>query len=283
MDSKNVALGAFVVLTLIFASIAAVEYSRGPSLSTTEKTTTTSTVVETRISNTTITSTTTSIVTSTYVSPQALQLHVILNATTVRSGGAIRANIRVFNPLDVNVSITPNYQHDSQGNSSILFWNGREFLCGGSPVSNPTLSLAGYALFQGRYTSANLSAGIPLQLSPPLDFSCAASPYPSQIVILPRSTSIVAYFSQSGQRVVSLQATMNAATNVCAQSPGDGYGCEGSTSLFGYWSQPAQPFEGGQDAPITSPYFHYFAPGVYTLVVEGMWGEVSYSYIQVTP
>ncbi|HVC27813.1 MAG TPA: hypothetical protein VND40_06590 [Nitrososphaerales archaeon] len=65
MDSKNVALGAFVGLTLIFASIAAIEYSRGPSLSTTtstETTTTTTTMVSTSsvVSVSTVTGTATS-------------------------------------------------------------------------------------------------------------------------------------------------------------------------------------------------------------------------------
>ena len=60
MDSKNVALGAFVLLTLIFASIAAIEYSRGPSLSTITRTsfsTTTSTETTTTTSTTVITNT----------------------------------------------------------------------------------------------------------------------------------------------------------------------------------------------------------------------------------
>lgn len=73
VDSKNVALGAFVVLTLVFASLAAIEYSRGLSLSTTTRTSfSTMTSTET----TTITSTTVITITPVSVSRVAFALSV---------------------------------------------------------------------------------------------------------------------------------------------------------------------------------------------------------------
>ncbi len=220
----------------------------------------------------------TTTVTSTYVSPRVLQLKVKLNTTTMRSGGAITAEISISNPLDENVSIAPNYQ----ANSSILAWNGHDFTCGGLPASNPTWSLAGYALFDGHYTSANLSsAGDPLTLDTPLGASCPAMPNPSAVVFLPNGSNAVAIFSQPNQQPVKRQAVMNATTQVCVYE--GYYNCSGGTSLFGYWTMPPGPVHSGQNATISSPYFHYFAPGEYTLVVEDMWGQAIYSYFEVTP
>ena len=75
---------------------------------------------------------------------------------------------------------------DYQSNSSIFLWNAYDFLCGGPAASNPTWSLAGYALFQGHYTAANLSsAGSPLRLDPPLEISCPAEANPSTSPFFP--------------------------------------------------------------------------------------------------
>src|SRR5208283_4380026 len=115
----------------------------------------------------------------TSTSATVLQLQVRLNATTIRSGHAVSAQITIVNPLNQNVSVVPDYQADG----SILSWNNYDFMCGGLAASNPTWSLAGYALFKGHYTSANLSAtGAPLSLDPPLVIECISEPVPSSVV-----------------------------------------------------------------------------------------------------
>ena len=100
MDSKNAALDAFVVLTLAFASIAAIEYSRGPSLST---------ITRTSFSTTTSTETTTT--TSTTVSTTSI---VSVSTVTAATSGAFALSVRVDRqsytanePILVNGSVYP--------------------------------------------------------------------------------------------------------------------------------------------------------------------------------
>lgn len=212
-----------------------------------------------------------------------LELRVSANATAIKSGDAIAATISIFNPSRVNVSVSPDYQ----SSSPIFSWNGHDFLCGGLAAANPTWSLAGYALFRGHYTEANISsAGPPLDLYPPLAMSCIGMANPSTVTFLPNSSTAVAYFPshQNGNSyppVVERQVVMNASTETYVYKSGSYAG--GPDGLFGYWAgPPGGIFGGGQNATISSPYFHYFPPGDYTLVVEDMWGQVSYSYFQVT-
>jgi len=214
-----------------------------------------------------------------------LELRVNLNATMIKSGDAITATVSILNPLGMNVSVFPDYQ----SSSAIFSWNAHDFLCGVLPASNPTWSLAGYALFQGHYTAANLSsAGSPLALYPPLEvLSCPGEGVnPSTVTFLPNSSTAVAYFPPVQNvigypQVVKQQAVMNATTETYVYK--SGYYGGGPDSLFGYWAgPPGGVFGGGQNATISSPYFHYFPPGQYTLAVEDMWGQASYSYFQVT-
>jgi hypothetical protein len=207
-----------------------------------------------------------------------LELRVNLNATAIKSGDAIAARISIFNPLGVNDSVFPDYQ----SNSAIFSWNAHDFLCGGLAAANPTWSLAGYALFQGHYTAANLSSAVaPLNLDPPLVIECPAEADPSTVTFLPNSSTAVAYFPPSTQPVVKQEAVMNATTETYVYK--SGYYGGGPEGLFGYWvGPPGGVLGGGQDATISSPYFHYFPPDRYTLVVEDMWGQVSYGYFQVT-
>ena len=216
--------------------------------------------------------------------PTPLELRVNLSATVIKSGDAITATISIFNPLGVNVSVSPDYQ----SSSAIFSWNVHDFLCGGLAAANPTWSLAGYALFQGHYTAANLSsAGAPLNLDPPLVIECSGEVNPSTVTFLPNSTTAVAYFPPNPNvigypSIVKQQAAMNAATETYVYK--SGYYGGGPDSLFGYWVGPpgGVPGGGGQNGMTSSPYFRYFPPGRYTLVVEDMWGQASYDYFLVT-
>jgi hypothetical protein len=67
----------------------------------------------------------------------------------------------------------------------------------------------------------------------------------------------------------------------CALLPANYVSCDTNMSLFGYWNSTTPPYGNAQDANATSPYFHYFSPGQYTLAVEDMWGETTYVYFQV--
>jgi hypothetical protein len=213
------------------------------------------------------------------VEPPPLQLEVTLNATIIQTGRAILARISIVNPIGVYVTVPPSYENDS----TILSWNVYDFLCGGAALSNPTWSLAGYALFQGHYTSANLSsAAAPLDLVAPLIIECPAGPNPNAIIFSPHSSDTTVYFQQPNnffENATAQVATMDATTGICALTSGF-YNCNG-TALSGYWTGPPGGYFNSENATTSSPYFHYFPPGEYTLVVEDAWGQTYYAYFEV--
>jgi hypothetical protein len=204
----------------------------------------------------------TSTFTSTYYPFVAPQLQVQVNATTISPGGAVRASISLLNVLPYNLSITPGYP----SNSSIASWNGYDFICGGGGGGggSPIWSLAGYAVFEGHYSAANISsAGRPLTMNPPIIVECPVDVNPDKIVFLPNSSRVVAYFSQTlfenASEVVG-EAAINATTMACALLPAGYVSCDTGMSLFGYWNSTSPPYFNAQDANTTSPYFHYFSP-----------------------
>jgi hypothetical protein len=207
-----------------------------------------------------------------------LRLQITLNATTVQAGSPLTAQVSLFNTLDTNLSLTPDLPANSTNvpaKSTIGSWNSYDFFCG----SNPTWSLAGYALFGGYYSSGNISsAGKPLTMIPPVLIECPASTSPDRIVFLPDGSRAVAYYAQSASADAS-EAAMNATTATCAYTSEDETNCSGSTSLFGYWNSTADVFL--QNATTSSQYFHYFSPGEYTLAVQDMWNQTIYAHFQV--
>jgi len=112
VDSKNVALGAFVLLTLMFASIAAIEHSRGPSLSTITRTsfsTTTNTETTTTTSTTVSTTSFVSVSTVTAAKSAAFALSVRVNRVAYTTNEPILVNGSVspapYFPLNVTVTL----------------------------------------------------------------------------------------------------------------------------------------------------------------------------------
>lgn len=244
---------------------------------TTETTTTTSTTTATA------TSTTTSTVTSTYDPFVAPQLQVQLNRTTMRPGGAVIVTISLTNVLPYNLSFAPNYS----SNPKISYWDQYDFICG--PGGSPIWNLAGYAVFQGHYSSSNISSvGRPLNLVPPLLIGCPAWANPDKVVFLPNSSRVVAYYPPGNVTAPTNEppesegvAAMNASTVTCMKTPAGDISC-GTTSLFGYWSGGGVSLISQfQDANATSKYFNYFPVGQYTLVAEDIWGTTTFSYFQV--
>jgi hypothetical protein len=222
----------------------------------------------------TTTTTTTSTVTSLYYSDlgSLLQLRTTLNATTLKSGGSVMVTIALFNPLRVNLSaILP-----SSASSTIGAWNDYDFVC------SPSYSFAGYALFEGHYSSGNISlAGNPFTLRSPGQPPCPSAPFRGLLLVLPSSTNAVAYEVLSTNPPSYLQHNVtlkiNPSTNFCLSQFGTDV-CGVSSGLFGYWNATGPS---GTRYPDTSKYFHYFSPGQYTLVVEGAWGQVIYEYFEV--
>ena len=245
----------------------------------------------------TVTSTTTSTITTTIgpnletfaspVSSQGLELVITLNATRIQERGTLNAQIMLQNVLSRNVSLTPDYS----SNMDIPNWNGYSLLCGLGSAH----SLVGFALFMGHYSQANLSlAGDPLTLVPPVALPCAAPMLPAEVVLLPHGDNAVYSYNVSGQLFTPVGSEgrapleMNATTDECAAAPSGGTEC-GSIypGLFGYWEYPSGAYlnfssSGFGNASLTSPYFHYFPSGPYTLVSEDLWNQTVYAYFEVS-
>jgi hypothetical protein len=206
------------------------------------------------------------------VSSSGLQLQVELNATAIQSGSALMAQITLFNPLDENLTFAPKFT----SNSTIAIWNDYDFVCSGNSMWN----LAGYALFEGHYSSDNVSsAGEPLMLAPPVSLSCMANGR-DLFVFLPNSSNAMA--SSPAAPATLWHAATNATTESCKNSSSSTE-CPVGASLFGYWSAPLSGQIDSQAATTSSSYFHYFSPGRYTLAVEDIWGQTIYAHFQVTP
>jgi len=193
-----------------------------------------------------------------------LQLHVELNASSIRSGQAIRVEATLLNSFLVRLSALPPAPPDS----IITAWNSYDFVCSQSPI----WSLLGYALFEGHYVAGNLSAAVaPLRLAPLVGVPCIQKSSPYLLIFSPNGTDALVYYpSQGGEgQPASEQIGLAAATEWCNQTS-----CPIGNSLLGYWNMsslqgPTSP----DNATLTSEYFHYFPPSEYTLVVEAAWGQ----------
>ncbi len=205
---------------------------------------------------------------STYsvTAPSGLELNLNLNATTIGMGSALGAQISFYNPLDQNLSVSI----ANSPNSTIAAWTNDDFVCG----DNTLFSLGAYALFQGHYSSENLSSAVtPLWLAPPVALPCIVQGSDS-VVFLPDSSN-----ASLGVLGGLYRLATNATTEYCGNAS-DTH-CPEGTSLFGYWA----PVKGYLDlgaATTSSPYFHYLSPGQYTLAVEDEWNQTICAPFQVS-
>jgi len=216
------------------------------------------------------------------VSPDGLQLAVLVNSSTVQRGGAVSVQMAVLNTLDSNVS------PQVVTNQNISSWNGYDFLCG----LNPSDSLVGFAVFAGHWSAGNVSAaGDPLQLMASVSTECALTRYPNGVTFLPASDRATYYCDHPEDAECPYSSTsaveVNASTGYCVPVPYQvnnqnftGYGCgTQSDALFGYWdtSQHLSP----QNATLASGSFVYFPRGEYTIVATDDWNQSAYAYFTV--
>ena len=244
------------------------------------------------------------------VSTGGLQLQIELNATQVPLGGTLQAHILLLNTLSGGVTVHP----DFAANPNIDGWNWDDYLCGGSPVEHAFA----LALFQGRYTAANLGqAGPPLTLAPPVALSCPnfayGESYIQNVEFAPDSDVATFSANASGSadfKPQTLRMQLNATTGYCTESPYQytetqtvggtttvrsgtqyslGCGSNGANSLTGYWSPYGScPYEAGKGVNGTAQglyasCFHRFAPGPYTIVAEDLRNQTAFSYFDVLP
>ena len=226
---------------------------------------------------TSISTTTTILVTtetSTYLANQGalLQLQVSLNASAIKSGGAVSALISVVNPLTLNVTVIL----PTAKNATFQSWDSMDFVCGFSGL----YFAASLALFKGHVNPDNLSsAGTPLALGPPVQPPCPAQPSPGVLIFKPLSDEAWSYHPYENGALVNVST--DASTEVCQALGTGATSCGNTGGLFGWW-YPDDPASCGNNPTVSSSCFHYFQPGWYTLVVEAVWGQSAFESFQVT-
>lgn len=218
--------------------------------------------------------------TSTYsstVSSSGLELQITLSSTSIQYGGALVAHVILLNTLPANLSLTPRH-------SVLNSWEANNFLCGNSPDWGDNWALDGFAVFSGHYSIANLSsAGSPLTLAPPVAIPCITNPSPSIVVMLPESDVAVAQYNLSSLPPEVTHTYIDAATLSCGPNGHGATTCgDLNGALFGYWDSSAPLLPNVSDGNTSSPYFHHFPPGPYTLVAEDQWNLTAFAYFQVT-
>ncbi len=204
------------------------------------------------------------------VSPQGLELRVMLNSSSVHSHGVILASVEVLNTVNRNVSFS-----GVSENQNISEWNNDDYFC-------PASFLLGFAVLQGHYAAGNISsAGPPLRVVPESVVFCALSPISGAVTFLPGGDRAVVR-SDTGSYQATLQ--LNATTKYinCKGFSGGGGECDLGTGpgLIGYWNYSA-PAAG--DMNFTSPGFVYFPPGEYTIVAADDWNQYVYATFVVQP
>lgn len=249
------------------------------------------------------------------VSPLGLQLQIVLNSTAIQSGGALTAQTYLYNTLTANLSLTPNFS----ANPNIAVWDNYDLVCGLSPVSHTF----GFALYQGHYTSGNLSqAGTPMLLTPPVATYCPNrfynQAYIQNVEFAPKSylTTLSANSSFSSVfKAYTIRMQLNATTGTCTTSPyaasgssgsngttttwngtflAWGCGPNGADAITGYWTMPANgtyvEIDAHSNSTLTAGlnsvyqnYFHLFPVGSYTIVAEDLWNQTAFAYFRVQP
>jgi hypothetical protein len=194
------------------------------------------------------------------VSPEGLQLKVLLNSARMQTGGAIGGQAEVVNALNQNVSVSKFVQE----NENVTRWGNYISIC-------PYEWFVGYAVFEGRFTSSNISvAGDPLRLAPPMISQCGAVGGPPPFTFLPNGGRA---FESNGVRI---QTEINATTLFCNTTfrGSGGFSCAWAMpGLVGYWNYSSP---NGGDFGFTSPAFVRFSPGEYTLVAWDDWNQYVY-------
>ena len=236
---------------------------------------------------------------------QGLQLQIRLNSTEIRIGGALTAQVSLLNTLESNLSLTPDFSADPK----ILMWDSHDSICS----SSSTYHIIGYALYQGHYTSENLSkATDPLTLAPPGGFHCPyglygeeyirtidfpaksytatlsanasfSSVFPPQTIKMQANVTTGVCFSESYEAIITKTENGTTTTYTTTQYS---FGCGSGSSLYGYYRDTSNclPQLISNSTTIIQnnfPCFHSFSAGAYTIVAEDLWNQTDYAYLQV--
>ncbi len=256
MNTKNVLLGVFVALTLVFASLTLEEYSRvTPTQTLTSTTTVTKTVVSTSTSTSTLTTTlistsattATSTPTATATDPtNGLELRLYLNTSSSSGTGAnVSIFADVYNPSSATANVT-------SANGWVVPLNGTN----GAPCGNSGQTV-GFAMAEGYYTSSNITA------AKLLDLVNASAVYMCPL-----------YFGYASATAFLFQPMSDS---------GSAYGCVGVSPTCYNGSATAT---NGLPLTVTGYYqgdtFTRFPRGTYTVLAEDEWGALVLAYFRAS-
>ena len=164
-----------------------------------------------------------------------------MNSVQLQRGQSIGATVTVFNSLETVNNV-----------SAASEWPIKGLTTGACGTLNEPLGLA---LFQGYYTSQNISlAGAPLELYYPGVYNCPAILDVKYYLFQPHSYS----------------ATIGVSPSFGPQTP---YPITASVGANGSWTGSAV---NGQSAA-----HHLFFPGIYTVVAGDEWGDILMLYFVV--
>lgn len=238
---RQIVVGGVVALTIGIIVLASVVYlPLGNTSTSTPATTTASTTTSTTISQSNPASMTRAQTTN---STLGLKLQLSINSTTYYIGEYISVNITESNTLATSNNVSASSHWPVAGLSI-----GQ---CGtvGSPV--------GVAVFQGYYTTSNVSSVEHLQIFEPGTYFCPGS-----------SQNIVSYrFQPSSDSALVCSEYPSS----CQNLPNASY----EISASGYW------FKASSNNSSQSV-FTYFGPGTYTVVGGDEWGDVVILHFAVT-
>jgi hypothetical protein len=189
--------------------------------------------------------------------PAGLQLRLSISGDVIAQGDNVSIEISEFNTLPVwNDAPTTTFQTLSASPC-------RGFL----PL--------GVGIFQGDYSSGNISSAQPLDMFYPGTYNCPGLiPGGASYVFAPDSDNTTGVSPQP--TTVTNTVTSNDKTSVeyTVTTLGSARQVAASLSFSGYWT--------GSEVPLPSnATFHAFDPGAYTVEGVDWWGHVMFAYFQV--
>jgi len=239
------------------------------------------------------------------ISPDGLQLAVVLNTTSLLAGKGLSAQVHLTNTLPRNVSLPVNLT--AFPGDPPLEALGRGYQCHGAGL----LGMLNLGLYQGRYTAANFSQeAVPLILEAPVAHTC---PNPYYYVQSNQSVEFAPNGDRatlSGQKTTGMHmslATVNCTTGTYTFGPSTVVE-NGSTTTFsagtalswgcgpayegvrGYWTLLNGTYITVNDRSnstilqsLNTAYGLYreFPPGPYTVVAEDYWNQTVFAHFDV--
>jgi len=266
MRRQTFALGLFVALTTLFASLTLIEFTRGSTTITSSlttsalKSTVTETVIRTLTANRTI-----------YQPfpppPNGLVLRAFINASTITSGQAISAKAEVYNALAERVTVTLNHSNSYFSYLNLNDWRNYN---SGLECAPPNSLLVQLAVFKGVITAANFSHSVPLQIAPLLAIPCPFFPDPTSTTFLPYSNATAGMCGNEPNCLT--HSTISLQHEECKRTNQGYLDCSSVTGALGTWDGTPNP---------TRSSYKPFPAGEYTVVAFDMWGQTQFLYFNV--